>query len=239
MNTSLECIRPEEIAEGDLMAFVDGTANRRVARHVAECAHCAARVAEYRALALAATLHRASCPASEALGDFHLNLLPPGQKLVVAKHLRECALCRQELAQYAENAEPFSSATSTFPNIAGAFRSFIAALYLAPPLQPATLRGAPGRRQEFRVGENSVVIGYQPSGLCGRLVGVIDPWPPAANLAPGFSVRVQLFQEEMPVGEQTTDELGHFVFDEVAPGRYDLLVDWLDDVVLIADVEAL
>lgn len=225
-----------------MMAFVDGVANRRVARHVAECAYCAARVAEYRALTLALTarLYRASCPAPELLGDFHLNLLSPGQKLVVAKHLRECALCRQELAQYLEDAEPTPSAAGTLAGITGAFRGFIAALHLAPPLQPATLRGAPGRRQEFRVGENSVVIGYQPgSGVHGRLAGVIDPWPPAADLAPDFSVHVQLFQEDMPISEQTTDELGHFVFEEVAPGRYDLLLDWLDDVVLIADVEAL
>jgi len=220
------------------MAYVDGIADDRIARHVQDCAYCAARAAAYRTLnrTLVAQLYRSTCPTPETLGDFHLNHLVPGQKLVVAKHLRTCALCQQELAQFGADSDDRST---VFHVVHGAIRRLLEAMRLEAPIEPSYARGAVGRRQEFRVGDSRLIMGYQPGvGVHGRLAGLIvsasqPDWPADRRL------RLQLFRDELLIAEQTFNDLGHFVFESITPGHYDLLIDWNDSLILIADFEAL
>ena len=50
---------------------------------------------------LTAIFYRLSCPEPETLGDYYLKRLPPGGRLVVARHLRDCPHCARELEMYA------------------------------------------------------------------------------------------------------------------------------------------
>lgn len=58
------CINPTEIKEGDLMAYVDATADEAVIEHIRRCPACARQAEELAALqaALTARLYRFSCP---------------------------------------------------------------------------------------------------------------------------------------------------------------------------------
>src|SRR5512143_2560935 len=48
---------------------------------------------------LRARLYRANCPSSLELGEYHLNLVSPSRKLVIAQHLRTFPHCTREVAQ--------------------------------------------------------------------------------------------------------------------------------------------
>jgi hypothetical protein len=94
------CIDPPGINEGDLMAYVDGTADRAVIEHIHRCPACARQAQELAALqaTLAARLYRASCPTSDQLIAYQRGELRGNEKLTVAQHLRQCPHCARELA---------------------------------------------------------------------------------------------------------------------------------------------
>jgi anti-sigma factor RsiW len=94
------CINPTEINEGDLMAYVDGTADQAVVEHVRRCPACAHQARELATLQamLTARLYRASCPTPDQLIAYQRGELRDSEKLVVAQHVRQCPHCARELA---------------------------------------------------------------------------------------------------------------------------------------------
>lgn len=58
---------------------------------------------------MTARLYRITCPSPLELGEYHLNMSSPSQKLVIAAHLKICPHCSRELAQlesFLAEAEP-------------------------------------------------------------------------------------------------------------------------------------
>jgi hypothetical protein len=51
-------------------------------------------------------------------------------------------------------------------------------------------------------------------------------------------IQVTFFHHGEAVSVQSTGELGHFVFDDVPPGEYDLAFDWDEHVVLVTGISA-
>jgi hypothetical protein len=51
-------------------------------------------------------------------------------------------------------------------------------------------------------------------------------------------LQVTLFCHGEGIGVQPAGELGHFVFDDVPPGEYDLAFDWDERVVLVTGIKA-
>ncbi|RME44392.1 MAG: hypothetical protein D6791_13280, partial [Chloroflexi bacterium] len=98
------CAYPPELDEVQLLTYVDGEADRRVAAHVAQCSHCRERAERLARLQhrLTARLYRITCPPPEELGEYHLGMLPREQMAAVARHLDECPYCTQEVAQLRE-----------------------------------------------------------------------------------------------------------------------------------------
>ena len=230
-----QCINPDEIRPGDLSAYVDGEAEPRVAGHVRRCAFCAGRAAAYRRMnaALVVALDRAACPAAETLGNFCLNALPAGQKLVVAKHLAECARCAAELPAFDRPA----STDDWLAGLKGLTAVLKGVLVAAPiPFRPqAAARGDVARQRYYQADGINISIGYRSeTDRRGVLIGVI--LAPAASAVAGL--RVELFRGDEAVAAQVVDSLGHFVFEAVAPGAYDLAFDWGAQVVLVTGIRA-
>ena len=99
-----ECIEPELIKEGDLIAYVEGVADERVRDHVIRCTACADKVARLRqtSQALIGLMYRSSCPPPEVLGKYQLDLLSAGERLRIAAHVRSCSHCTRELDELAQ-----------------------------------------------------------------------------------------------------------------------------------------
>jgi anti-sigma factor RsiW len=235
------CISPDEIQEGDLMAYVDGRADSAVRRHVRGCAYCAGRAADLDELqrALRAALPRAACPDPQMLGDLHLKLLPPEQELAVAKHLRDCCACAAEFRLYAAAEEPeglsalWSIVTSTVSGV-------VAANTQSGQLDWALVggaieRGAGPQRWEFRAARARIALDYQP-GLDNRgtLAGVLLA---GRGKRPWAGVPVNLYREGRLLASRTMNSLGGFVFEGIAPGHYDLSFERQGRITLIGDLE--
>jgi hypothetical protein len=81
------------------MAYVDGDAPASVTAHVRGCPACAATAADlaWTQLRLRHAVARAGCPEPETLGEYELDLLAPGDRERVARHVRACARCDADL----------------------------------------------------------------------------------------------------------------------------------------------
>lgn len=97
----MTCISPPELEVRLLMAFLDGEADPETTLHLQQCDHChdRAKTLEREQKLLTSRLHRAACPSTDELGEFHLRILPSDQMLVISQHVRECPLCTREIEQ--------------------------------------------------------------------------------------------------------------------------------------------
>ena len=175
-----ECVNPSELKEGALAAWVEGEeVGEDVRDHLARCSHCAAQVAaRRRAIAvLRATLHRRSCPTPEQLGLYQLNLLPAGERLILAKHVCECPHCTQDLQALARVGDK----SSLLERLRHAAEVIEATLLPAPRLQAAPLRGMFPELQRFHAGGMDIHISVQPGRSQGTrmVMGSITRWTTA------------------------------------------------------------
>jgi anti-sigma factor RsiW len=97
---SQNCIDPTAIHEGDLMAYVDGIAEKAVTEHIRHCPVCAREVEKLAVLqfVLAINLHRHSCPDPDLLLAHLQGELEGNENLTVVQHLRQCPYCVRELS---------------------------------------------------------------------------------------------------------------------------------------------
>jgi hypothetical protein len=169
---------------------------------------------------LSAVFYRLSCPEPEVLGDYSLGRLPAGQRLVVARHLRDCPYCGRELALYALT-EPGASAE--VGDLRGAvkvgLRSLIGRVswaHPAPAALPAlVLRGNSSAPQVHETEDVRVVLHVQPatSGYRRkRLLGKVEP--------AGAAIGAELWSEAELLDSITVEGDGYFFFDRLKSGRY-------------------
>ena len=100
---SKTCVFPPELDEKQLLLYLDGEANKEILSHLERCDYCREKAETLDRLQkrLTTRLYRLTCPPPIELGEYHLRMLPASQMLVVAKHLRECPHCTQEIAHLA------------------------------------------------------------------------------------------------------------------------------------------
>src|SRR5215208_1947417 len=97
----MKCSFPPPLTDDQLTGALDGLADRAVDDHLAGCAYCAARLAQARQadLLLHAGLRRFDCPMPQQLGSYLLKLLGQADARAIARHLKECARCTDELEE--------------------------------------------------------------------------------------------------------------------------------------------
>jgi len=97
----MKCSFPPPLTDDQLTDALDGVADRAVDDHLAGCAYCTARLAQVQQaeLTLHASLHRFDCPTPQQLGNYQLKLLDRADARAIARHLKECVRCTNELEE--------------------------------------------------------------------------------------------------------------------------------------------
>jgi hypothetical protein len=215
------------------MAYGDGEAPAAVVEHIEGCSACAEQVGAYVHLqgGLRQSLYRFDCPDAHTLGEYHLDLLEPEQRLRVAGHAVECEACGVELQMLRSYlAMPTSIAESPLQ----VARRLVATLFRpAPGLAYGGLRGtADITTRVFQVEDVTLTIG--PGHRPGTLVGLVVAagiQPPALD---GREVR--LLPADQAALSSPMDDLGNFEFEHVPAGTYALEINLPDALVVVEEL---
>jgi hypothetical protein len=219
------CIDPTEINEGDLMAYVDGTADQAVVEHIRRCPACARQAQELAALqaTLTARLYRASCPAPDQLIAFQRGELWGNEKSTVAQHLRQCPHCARELAALAHDEEEDVNPGERF-------------------CTAIEVRVAPGMRrttaQVYRLCHVKVTVTQRLSRANpGRwdLSGQVDLGGRGPESIDGTTA--ELYRGKELVATTAVGPRGQFTFRDLEPADYDLNLVWGGSGVWLKEVQ--
>lgn len=217
----MKCISSPALDDTQIARYIEDEADEDVAAHIKECSYCSERAGEWSLLrsSLKKQLYRINCPTSIELGDYHLGYLPDPQKLVVAQHVRECVLCRQELAAL----EGFLAELTPQSNLLDDAKVLVARLISSQAendFAPA-LRGEARGPLTFEVDGIVIVLDIQLTKegmfeILGQLAAdEQDKWTGAI---------VELWQDNELQFSTTVDDLGAFRSGDIGPGSKELRV---------------
>ena len=225
----MKCITSPALDDTQIMSYVEGEADDAVLAHMRECAYCSERANRWTLLqnGLRKQLYRVTCPTPMEIGDYHLRLLPAPQALVVAQHVRECPLCRREVAEL----EDFLAEPTPQPGFLGSIKTLIASLVSGPGMDqdlpdltsvPAFggLRGEGEEPFIYQAGQIRIVIEVQDDveqlGL-KTLLGLVT----------GLETNeftIQVSQGDNVIATTSVDEIGNFIISHLSPGHYQLIL---------------
>jgi hypothetical protein len=173
------------------------------------------------------------------LGEYHLGVLRDTQRQAVEQHLAQCPHCRREVTElegylvdlartpepspWAQAADRVRVVVATL--IGGAPSRALGAFPLAPALD-GVRGGAPTEPLVYQADEIQIILEIEPDDdrpdhktILGLVMG-LDRSPGGAK----SDFTVQLRQGPGQVASTVVDELGNFVFSDVIPGEYELVL---------------
>lgn len=237
------CVAPQEIKEGDLLAFAEGEAPPAVRAHIARCLYCTQEVAALQQMdsLFAAALYRPDCPETDQLLRYQAGLLSQTETKRIKQHVKGCHDCQAELAELV--GEPSLSrltrlATAVSQSLKEAGKQVIDAVLLASQPRPAlALRGESQQHAVYQAGPYQIVLAKVPPLAAGP--GVLG-WQIEGQLMAAnggeLNGRVSLQWGEEPIASDNLDEFGYFVLEQVPPGTYTLQIELASSLVSLADL---
>jgi hypothetical protein len=225
----MNCISSPALDDTQIARYIEGEADEAVIAHIQECPYCSERAYEWTLLQnrLRKQLYRFSCPTSMELGDYHLGYLPDPRKLVVSQHVRECVLCRRELAEMEKFLEETTVQTSLLKRITVRIARLVSGKkmdqeggeFSSPPAF-AGLRGKEDGPFIYQVDNIQIVIGVQDDveqmgfkTLIGLVTGV------ESN-----DFTIQISQGGQSTATDSVDEIGNFIIPHLSPSHYKLIL---------------
>jgi hypothetical protein len=225
----MKCISSPALDDTQIARYVEGEADETVVAHIKECAYCGERASQWSLLrsGLKKQLYRMNCPTPMELGDFHLGYLRDPQWLVVKQHVRECVLCRRELAEMEEFLEETAVQTSLLKRInvhiarlvSGKDMDQESGEFSSPPAF-AGLRGKEDEPFIYQVDNIRIVIEVQDDveqmgfkTLLGLVTGL------ESN-----DFTIQVSQGGQAMATTSVDEIGNFIISHLSPGHYKLIL---------------
>lgn len=218
----MKCITSPVLDDTQIVSYIEGEADESVVTHIKECPYCGERAAQWTLLqnSLRKQLYRITCPTPMELGNYHLGFLPGPQKLVVAQHVRECPLCRREVAEL----EEFLGPQITDDGLLGTAKVLIARLIGGESgFMPshAALRGEVKGPLTFEA--DGIVIVLDIQQVDGGMVNILgqvaaddqDQWTGAL---------VELNQAGTLEFSTTVDDLGAFHAEGIIAGSKELRI---------------
>jgi hypothetical protein len=245
----MTCVSPPELADRDLLAYLDGEADDQVIAHLEGCPHCRERARRLARLqdCLTAQLYRFDCLSPIELGEYQLGTLPVEQMAAVTQHLAECPRCAQEVDQLGDYLADLAQDLELSPleRTKERVRVLVARLVSGglgddlmrqPAMTPAyaSVRGEEGEPLFYEADEIQVVLDVQGDPdqpdhktILGLVIGLDDP----------ASAEVHLWGADQHLATVPVDETGNFVFPNLAPGRYELILGGTEMEIHIQDLE--
>jgi hypothetical protein len=223
----MDCITPPALDNVEIAMYVDGEADEAVIAHIHRCPYCRERAHEWTLLQnrLKKQSYRIHCPSPMELGDYHLGNLPDPQELVIARHLRECVLCRREVAYLEEYLKEPSRPSGLLMSV----KVLVARLLgggseqeqdISSPPAFAGLRGEGDEPFIYQADNIRIMIEVQEDveqmGL-KTLLGLVT----------GLETnefKIQVSQGEQAIATTSVDEIGNFVISHLSPGHYKLVL---------------
>lgn len=218
----MKCITSPALDSVKIAMYVDGEADEAVIAHIKECTYCRERARQWTLLQnrLKKQSYRMNCPTPMELGDYHLGLLPAPQALVVSQHLRDCLLCKREVAVL----EDFLTGLTPETSLLGAAEVLIARLISGQSdLAPAggALRGEGKGPLTFQA--NGIVIILDVKSTTEGKVDIFgqvatedqDQWTGAL---------VELRRNDLLQASTAVDDLGTFQYTNVISGGQELRI---------------
>lgn len=233
----MKCISSPALDDTQIISYLEGEADDAVVAHIKECPFCREKASRWAHLQnrLQKQVYRATCPTSIELGDYHLGLLPAPQVLVIAQHLRECPLCRRELAELKD----FLTDPGPEASFLGAVKVLVARLINQASSDPAhvsmALRGETKGPLTFEADSVVITLDVQPNpngqvALLGQLA--------ADDQNEWTGAKVELEQADSSRITVSMDDLGAFRFEDVGPGAVQITIKSLYGVqVTIPNIE--
>ena len=218
----MKCITSPALEDVEIATYVDGEADEAVVAHIQQCPYCSERARQWTLLQnrLKKQSYRVNCPTPMQLGDFHLGLLPAPPALVVSAHLRDCLLCKREVAVL----ESFLSSLAPETSLLGAVKVLIARLISGQgDLAPAggALRGEAKGPLTFQANGIVVLLDIKSTkegeaDIFGQLATEDqDQWTDAL---------VELRKDDQLLASTWVDDLGTFQYTSVIPGGQELRI---------------
>jgi hypothetical protein len=218
----MKCITSPALDDIQILSFAEGEADDAVVAHIKECTYCSEKVRQWTQLQnrLRRHFYRGSCPTPMELGDYHLGYLSASQALVVSQHLRECPLCRREIATL----EDFLASLTPESGLLGKAKVLIGRLVGAQsenglgPVAPV-LRGEARGPLTFEADGIVIVLDIQPT-MAGKvnIFGQVaaedqEQWTEAV---------VELRHSNKLQASTSVDDLGAFRIENIEPGSKEL-----------------
>jgi hypothetical protein len=226
----MKCITSPMLDDTQILRYVEGEADDAIVAHIQNCPYCAERASQMALFQnrLRARLYRSTCPSSMELGDYHLGLLPKPQELVIAQHVRECPLCRREVAEL----KNFMDDTTLEVGLLGAAQVLIARLIGGEDMgqESTELTSAPSFGG-LRGGEGEEPFIYQ-AGNVRIVIEVQDDVEQMGlktllGLVTGLETNeftIQVSRGDQVIATTSVDEIGNFIIPHLAPSHYKLIL---------------
>jgi hypothetical protein len=236
---TLECIAPDEISTGDLLAYIDDDIPAYISQHIRNCPFCTQEVADLEKMQqlFAKTLFRESCPELDFLLQYQAGLLNKAEKRGLKQHLQTCPHCQEEIAQIEAVTFAIPAKPSTLEQLREKGRQIIQAVLMPPPPQPAlALRGNQEHSLFYEADGYQIIIAKKPPLVAAAKVWQIEGQinrqdDPLAQLEGVASLQ----QNDEPVYQDSLDEFGYFVMENVNPGSYNLQIDLTSTQIIIQE----
>jgi hypothetical protein len=221
----MTCTSPPELADRELLTFIDDQANHRVATHLEHCSHCLEKAHRLARLQnrLTAIMYRLSCPTSIELGKYYLGLLPPTSAIALTQHLSKCPHCTRETVQLESFMADLAPelALRSLDRLMGQFQERVRVRVARPVLGGMTpafagVRGDQEGPFVYQADEVQVIVEVQDdSEQPGRkfLVGLVTGMD-------ALDLKARLWRVDQPIATASVDDLGNFVMLNLIPDTY-------------------
>ena len=227
----MKCITSPALENVEIAMYVDGEADEAVIAHIQQCPFCSERARQWILLqnSLRKQSYRIDCPTPMELGEYHLSYLPDPQKLVIARHLRECLLCSREVAML----EDFLSTLAPETGLLGAAKVLVARLLTGQNKLAGALRGESRGPLTFEADGLVVLLDIQPAHD-----GKVDILGQVAtdNQELWTGAVVELRRAEELQFSTEIDDLGAFRFEGAMPGAKELRILSRDRSLIIISI---
>jgi hypothetical protein len=237
-----QCVAPQEVQDGDLLAYIEGEASLAVRAHLVRCLFCTQEIAALQQVnaLFTAAFHRGECPESELMLRYQAELVSTTEKRRVERHVKVCQDCQAELTELTGSLAPSMLnrlATAVSQSLKEAGKQVIEAVLLPAQPSPAlALRGAQQQQAIYQAGPYQLILAKVPP-IVGEPTS--PNWQIEGQLTAGSRAevngRVSLQRSEEPVASDNLDEFGYFALEQLSPGSYTLQIELSSSLVSLAD----